>query len=68
MNIMNEIIVKPKTAQQRAKIKEILDSIEVEYTEMKSPYKKEFVEMVRQVDDEYKRGEYTVVDIDDLWK
>jgi len=65
---METLIVHPDTKEQLAALKTFMKAFKISYEDEISTYDPEFVEMIRQGDEDLKAGKGVKVDIDNLWK
>ncbi len=65
---METLIVHPENKKQLAALKAFMKAFKISFEEGKSAYEPEFVEMIKQGDEDLKAGKGVVVDIDNLWK
>ncbi len=68
---MEAIIVHPKDKEQLSAFKKLFKTMNVPFEIKKeegSPYSNSFVKMVLQGDEDYKKGKFTVIKTEDLWK
>ena len=66
---METLIVHPKNKEQLSALETFMKAFKISYEENdKSTYDPEFVEMIRQGDEDLKAGKGVKVDIDNLWK
>ena len=66
---MNSILIHPKSKEQEEIFEKMAKALKIPY-EIKddSPYKEEFVEMVRDAEVEYQSGKGEKINLDDICK
>lgn len=66
---MNSILIHPHSKEQEEIFEKMAKVLSIPY-EIKedSPYKKEFVEMVKEADEEYNSGKGKMINLDDICK
>jgi hypothetical protein len=65
---METLIVHPQNKKQLAASKAVMKALDISFEKSKSPYNPQFIEMLRQGDEDLKAGKGVKVDIADLWK
>lgn len=65
---MQTLIVHPENKEQLTAIKAFLKALKISFEEKKSGYDPEFVEMIKQGEEDIKARKGVSVDIDNLWK
>jgi hypothetical protein len=65
---MESLIVHPQNKKQLTALKAVMKALDISFEKTKSPYSPEFIEMLRQGDEDLKAGKGVKVDIADLWK
>jgi hypothetical protein len=65
---METLIVHPDSKEQLDAMKAFMKAFKISFEDEKSQYNPEFVEMIRQGDEDLKAGKGVKVDIDNLWK
>ena len=65
---METLIVHPDNKEQLVALKTFMKAFKISFTEGKSGYDPEFVEMIKQGDEDLKAGKGVKVDLDNLWK
>lgn len=66
---MNSILIHPHSKEQEEMFEKMAKALSIPY-EIKedSPYRKEFVEMVKEGDTEYQTGKGETINLDDICK
>jgi len=65
---MERLIVHPENKAQLNAVKQVLKAMKVSFEKKEQPYNPEFVEKILQGDKDFKEGNFTKVDLENLWK
>ena len=66
---MNSILIHPQSKEEEEIFEKLANALKVPYEIKKdNPYKKEFVEMVKEADIEYQTGKGKMINLDDICK
>lgn len=66
---METILIRPNSKEQIKAFEQMAKALKVPFEINKeSPYKSEFVTMVKQADKDFKNGKGKKVKLDDIWK
>lgn len=66
---MNSILIHPSSKEQEEIFEKMAKALKIPYEiKVDSPYKKEFVEMVREAEAEYQSGKGKKIKLDDICK
>jgi hypothetical protein len=65
---METLIVHPENKEQLTALKAFMKALKISFEEKKSSYDPEFVEMIKQGDEDLKAGKGKKTGIEDLWK
>lgn len=66
---MDIILIQPQSKEQFKAFEQMAKALKVPFhIQKESPYKSEFVAMVKQADIDYKNGKGKKIKLDDIWK
>ena len=65
---MERLIVHPENKAQLNAVKQVLKAMKISFEKKEQPYNPEFVEKILQGDKDFKEGNFTKVDLENLWK
>lgn len=65
---METLIVHPENKAQLNAVKQVLKAMKISFEKKNKSYNPEFVEKILQGDKDFKEGNFTKVDLDNLWK
>lgn len=65
---MERLIVHLENKAQLNAVKQVLKAMKVSFEKKEQPYNPEFVEKILQGDKDFKEGNFTKVDLENLWK
>lgn len=65
---MESIIVHPENKAQLTAIKAVLKVMKIAFEKKENTYNPEFVEKIKQSEEDFKAGRYKAIKTEDLWK
>lgn len=65
---METLIITPKTKEQLAALKAFIKALKIDFVTEKDNYDPEFVQKIKQGQDDIRNGKGVKIAIDDLWK
>jgi hypothetical protein len=65
---MESIIVHPENKAQLTALKAVLKAMKIAFEKKEDTYNPEFVEKIRESDEDFKAGRYKTIKTEDLWK
>ena len=65
---MGTLIVHPENKEKLDALKAFMKALKIRFEENKSPYDSKFVEKLNRSDEDFKAGNFTAMETEDLWK
>lgn len=65
---METLIVHPENKAQLNAIKQVLKAMKISFEKKERPYNPEFVEKIRESEEDFKAGRFKKIKTEDLWK